>query len=176
MIKANSFEQIESKKIINRPIINKDQNKSYTEIDDYKLDENNNNKKNNLKQYKERNLLKNKKQYYYSYQMNNNFVEDKNKSVDNNINISNNANKKEIKSEIKNDKNNLNNEIDNIEDDEKKTIIDSYNRNLLVGYNQSGNIEGNKRKNFYLSPGIYNNNRKILKMLEMNKNNDKKYK
>ena len=168
MIKANSFEQIESKKILSRPIINKDKNKSYTEIDDFKLDENNNDIKNNLKQYKERNALKHKKKYYYSYQMNNDSIENKNKSVDNNINKNENENK--------NDNMNLNNEKEDIEEDEKKTLVDSYNRHLLVDYNQRENIEENRRKNCYLSPGIYNNNRKIIKMFEMSKNKDKKYK
>ena len=144
IIKTNSFEQVESRKIfIKRPIGANDQNKSYTEIADSILDENTNKKKKNINQYKEINFLRNNKQLYYSYQMNNNEIKNMNKE-------------KIIK-----------------EEDEKKTLVDNYNNNIIVDYKKSDNKEMNRRKNFYLSPGIYNNNRKILKMLEMNKNNDK---
>ena len=141
IIKTNSFEQVESRKIIiNRPIENNEPNKSFEEIRAYENIKKINDK--NISEYNERNLLRNNKLLYYSYQMNDidNNKEDKNK------------NKMNIK-----------------EEDEKKINVDKYNNNIFVEHKQNENIEINKKKNFNLSPGIYNNNRKILKMLEMNK-------
>ena len=147
IIKTNSFEQVDSRKIfMKKPISNNEQNKSYTEIAEYGLLGNNNKKiKNN--QYKERNVLRSNKKFYYSYQLNDAVIENKNKE-------------KSIKEEEK----------------EKITIVENYNQNNGDDYKNNENNENNdvnRRKNFYLSPGIYNNNSKILKMLQMNKNNDK---
>jgi len=159
IIKTNSFEQVESRKIfINKPITNNEQNKSYTEKVDYDIDENKD-KITNINQYQERNLTRENKQIYYSYQLNNDKIKD-------NKNINKNKNLNQCKS-IK-------------EEDDKKTIVDNYNNkinnNNIIDDKQNENNENNennRRKNFYLSPGIYNNNRKILKMFEMNKNNNK---
>lgn len=54
----------------------------------------------------------------------------------------------------------------NKEEDEKKTIVDNFNIARLKE-NENKNI--NIRKNPNFSPGIYNNNRKILKMNEKKK-------
>ena len=143
IIKTNSFEQVDSRKIfINKPMVNNEQNKSYTEIVEYGFDGTRNKKNKNIDQYKERNLLRNNKPFYYSYQINEGNVENKTKEKNN-------------------------------KEPETKTIVENYNDNIITDYKNSENIDDNKRKNFYLSPGIYNNNVKIFKMLKMNKNNDK---
>ena len=157
VIKANSFESIESKKIIyNKQTVNNVQNKSDKEKDNNNIvNDEKTNKKDSTNQYQLRNLIKSNKQLYYSYQLNDDI-----KAENNNNNINNkssNANK------IKNDN----------EEGEKRDIVDNYNNNVIVESNQIENADKNKRKNFYLSPGIYSNNRKILKMIEMNKVNDK---
>ena len=157
VIKANSFESIESKKIIyNKQTVNNAQNKSDKEKDNNNIvNDEKTNKKDSTNQYQLRNLIKSNKQLYYSYQLNDDI-----KAENNNNNINNkssNANK------IKNDN----------EEGEKRDIVDNYNNNVIVESNQIENADKNKRKNFYLSPGIYSNNRKILKMIEMNKVNDK---
>ena len=157
VIKANSFESIESKKIIyNKQTVNNVQNKLYKEKDNNNIvnDEKTNNK-DTTNQYQLRNLIKSNKQLYYSYQLNDDIKQENNNI--NNINKSSNLNK------IKNDN----------EDGEKRDIVDNYNNNIIVESNKIENGDKNKRKNFYLSPGIYSNNRKILKMIEMNKVNDK---
>ena len=144
IIKTNSFEQVDSGKIfINKPTSNNEQNKSYTEIAEYGL-LGNNNKKIKNNQYKERNVLRSNKQFYHSYQLNDTSIENKNKE-------------KSIKEE----------------ENEKMTIVENYNENNEEDYKNDENNDVNRRKNFYLSPGIYNNNSKILKMIQMNKNNEK---
>ena len=144
IIKTNSFEQVDSGKIfINKPTSNNEQNKSYTEIAEYGL-LGNNNKKIKNNQYKERNVLRSNKQFYHSYQLNDTSIENKNKE-------------KSIKEE----------------ENEKMTIVENFNENNEDDYKNNENNDVNRRKNFYLSPGIYNNNSKILKMIQMNKNNEK---
>ena len=150
IIKTNSFEHVESRKIfINRPMANNEQNKSFTEVRGYGIDENKEkqNDMNNKNENQENNLLRNNKQLYHSYHLNdfNNNKFDKNPGLMNSIK----------------------------EEDEKKSNSDKYNNNILIESNQSENIGINKKKNFCISSGIYNNNRKIQKMLEMNKLSDK---
>ena len=153
IIKTNSFEQVESRKIfINKPISNNETNKSYTEKVDYIMDENKDKNTNfNKNQEKQNiNMINENKQIYYSYQIDDDRNKD-NRKINKNIN--------QIKS-IK-------------EENDKKDIRDNLNNNISE-YKQNEINENARRKNFYLSPGIYNNNRKILKMFEMNKNNKEK--
>ena len=157
IIKTNSFEQSESKKIfINNPSSNNKPNRSHITNDEIQKEEND--KKINKEQYKDRNINRDIQQPYFSYQSNDE-ASLENKSLKNYI-----IKVQKIKQES-----------------DKKNIDNNYiNNNIILDYKQNGNneniiINNNKRKNVYLSPqGIYNNkNKKILKMFEMNKNNEK---
>jgi hypothetical protein len=53
----------------------------------------------------------------------------------------------------------------------KKITVE--NINMMSDSKLIKNSENSLRNNFYLSPGIYSNNRKILKMFEMKKMKDK---
>ena len=147
VIKTNSLEQGDASKIsVNISTINDEQNKSYMAMSGYHI-----NKKNT------RSVIKPNKPLFFSYELN------EDKKTDNNINSSSIQtinNKTEI--EIKNLK----------QEGITRNIIDNYNNIIIVDSRQMENDE-KKRNNFYLSPVIYNNNRKILKMIEMNKNSEK---
>ena len=135
IIKTNSFEQTETKKIIiNGPMSNNPPNKSYIEINGYITNITNSN--DNINKNLEYDLIRANDKCYYS--LNN-----------------------EIKTEdgFKSDK----------KQSGKKIIVD----NMMSDSKVIKNNESHVRKNFYLSPGIYNNNRKIIKMFEMNKMKDK---
>ena len=141
IIKTNSFEQIESKKIfIISPTKNRQQNKSYTEITNNFINKNKEKKK-IINKYQDKDIIRANQRYFYS-------LNDNIKTEGNNYNYIN-ANKIKTDKKVK----------------EKKIIVD----NIMTDSKQTVNYDNNLRKNFYLSPGIYSNNRKILKMFEMNK-------
>ena len=141
IIKTNSFEQIESKKIfIISPTKNRQQNKSYTEITNNFINKKKEKKK-IINKYQDKDIIRANQRYFYS-------LNDNIKTEGNNYNYIN-ANKIKTDKKVK----------------EKKIIVD----NIMTDSKQTVNYDNNLRKNFYLSPGIYSNNRKILKMFEMNK-------
>ena len=74
----------------------------------------------------------------------------------------------------KNSANNINKVQMNKNDNyEKKNIV--ANNNYIIDIKKIDYNENNKKKNFYMSPPIYNNNnnRNIIKMIEVNKFNEK---
>ena len=157
IIKTNSFEQVESRKIfIHNATSNNKPNKSH--INNVEILNDVNNKKINNEQYKDRNLNRNIQQPFYSYQSND-----------------------ELSSENKSLKNYISKTQKNKQEIDKKNIVNNYiNNNIILDYKQSENneniiINNIRKKNLYLShKGVYNNkNKKILKMFEMNKNNEK---
>ena len=157
-IKKNSNENDENKKIsLNNAFPDNKQNKLYDKIkDDFILDEN----------LKEKNIPRTNQQLYQSLKLpgNKENTEKENSKVkiinENNIKEGNEVNK--VKEE--NDK-------------DKETIVDDYNNNILVEFKKNANNKKEFNRNNRLNNnnvGIYNNNRKIIKMLEKNKINDKK--
>ena len=143
IIKTNSFEQGEPKKIIfNKQIANNQPNKSYNEVNEindfYMNNKHKNNKNDNINKNEDNNFMRVNEKFYYS----------------------------------------LNDEIkveDGFQSDKKlegkKIIVE--NINMMSDSKLIKNSENSLRSNFYLSPGIYSNNRKILKMFEMKKMKDK---
>jgi len=160
IIKTNSYEKDDSKKISLKNIISAtEQNNTYKKVDnDNFLDENNS----------EKNSIRTNPQLYHSL-----------KILEENIHI--NLNKENIvknlnKIEIINDKNNKyddESEKEKENDKDKETIVDNYNNNILVEFKKEENNkkEFNRNKKIYNNAGIYNNNRKIIKMLEKKKLN-----
>ena len=153
--KTNSYEKEDSKKILfSNAIPSSEQNKSFHKLeDDYFFDENENNNS-------QKRLPRTNNKFYNSLKLTgNNKVKNINKLK---IIIDNNKSNKDIEKITKEE---------NDKEKDKETIVDDYNNNILVEFK---NTENNKNKKLYNNPGIYNNNRKIIKMNENNKINNKK--
>ena len=153
-IKANSYDKDDIKKIyLHNSVPISEQNKSYNNYDDLMKDENIENES------IEKNSPRTNPKLNQSFKL----IEEKNnkENKSKNINKLKNINEKKIKNENNND---------------RETIVENYNNNFFVEYNnnnENSNKDFNKTKILYPNSGVYNNNRKIFKVNEKTKNNNK---
>ena len=148
--KTNSYEKEDTKKILfYNAIPSSEQNKSFHKLDDdYFVDDNENI---NV----ERKLPRTNNKFYNSLKLTGN---NKTKNINKiKIIIGNNKNNKDIEKITKEE---------NDKEKDKETIVDDYNNNILVEFKKN---ENNINKKLNSNPGIYNNNRKIIKMNDNNK-------
>ena len=160
IIKTNSYEKEDSKKMFFcNDITPGEKNKSF-----YKSENNHLINENNI----ENNLPRTNQLFYQSLKISRNNL---NNNFDKEIKI-----KKSNKIKIINVKKDKIDDEDNIEiednEKDKETIVDNYNNNILVEFKKDEN--NNKNTKLFSNGSIYNNNRKIKKIIENNKFNNKK--
>ena len=160
IIKTNSYEKEDSKKMLFcNDIPPGEKNKSF-----YKSENNHLINENNI----ENNLPRTNQLFYQSLKISRNNL---NNNFDKEIKI-----KKSNKIKIINVKKDKIDDEDNIEiednEKDKETIVDNYNNNILVEFKKDEN--NNKNTKLFSNGSIYNNNRKIKKIIENNKFNNKK--
>ena len=160
IIKTNSYEKEDSKKMFFcNDITPGEKNKSF-----YKSENNHLINENNI----ENNLPRTNQLFYQSLKISRNNLND---NFDKEIKI-----KKSNKIKIINVKKDKIDDEDNIEiednEKDKETIVDNYNNNILVEFKKDEN--NNKNTKLFSNGSIYNNNRKIKKIIENNKFNNKK--
>ena len=160
IIKTNSYEKEDSKKMFFcNDIPPGEKNKSF-----YKSENNHLINENNI----ENNLPRTNQLFYQSLKISRNNL---NNNFDKEIKI-----KKSNKIKIINVKKDKIDDEDNIEiednEKDKETIVDNYNNNILVEFKKDEN--NNKNTKLFSNGSIYNNNRKIKKIIENNKFNNKK--
>jgi hypothetical protein len=160
IIKTNSYEKEDSKKMFFcNDITPGEKNKSF-----YKSENNHLINENNI----ENNLPRTNQLLYQSLKISRNNL---NNNFDKEIKI-----KKSNKIKIINVKKDKIDDEDNIEiednEKDKETIVDNYNNNILVEFKKDEN--NNKNTKLFSNGSIYNNNRKIKKIIENNKFNNKK--
>ena len=159
IIKTNSYEKEDSKKMFFcNDITPGEKNKSF-----YKSENNHLINENNI----ENNLPRTNQLFYQSLKISRNNL---NNNFDKEIKI-----KKSNKIKIINVKKDKIDDEDNIEiednEKDKETIVDNYNNNILVEFKKDEN--NNKNTKLFSNGSIYNNNRKIKKIIENNKFNNK---